>query len=397
MAEVAGMVMVFLLGTLGGLSGGDGGQAPRDTAAEAAAAVLPDAALAVHVDVGGALAMVDTMVGELEGLGFAKQSVTFGRALKDVRTMMDDVYKTVGQEMGVNPRTQVGSVTLSVATVGKDDVRVLLRVRGELAGMSTANLLGDKPAAAKTFKGAKLHPLPDGGPVKDHVLAQPDSNTLVIGPRELVQDVVAKKAWKGTERSASTRIAAMVDGDTRSFVYVAPAPWMEAELKSPSDRILRDIVGGTDYAVYAVGKTARGRLVAKNAAFAVRMSHVAQSVASLIGAIEPLVDAAAHGAAGVLPWAAGRKAADTAEVAADDATTLMEAGAWAKKRFGGKAEAKLDGSSMTVELSLSNPASLTGLLLPGVGAGMWWGFRGGSSYPEPAYEEFPHDGAPLDH
>lgn len=383
--EMIGFVMILLLGTLGGVSGGSAAQttAPHDSAVVAAAGVLPDALFAAHADVGVSMSAVDTLIGEVEGLQLAQQSATLRQTLKGVREAIEGLRSGLLSEIGLDIQKQIGSVTLSVATVGKDDVRLLLRVRGDLGSLKLTGLFGDESKEKKVpaYKGIALHPMPDGGSMRDHVVARPDDATLVIGPRELVQDIIAKKAWKGTERSASTRIGAMVDTSTWSFVYIAPAAWMEADLSSLSDRPMHDLVAGIDYALYTVASAgARGRLVAKDPAFARRVWNVAQAFASLVAALDPLVDAAAHGAAGVLPWVARRKAADTPEAAQKDEQAVMEAGAWAKKRLGGEAEATLDEGTNTVELTLSNPTSLTAFALPGFGVAMW-GVSGMSSAP----------------
>jgi hypothetical protein len=395
--EMASIAIVFVLGLFGGFAGtgGDTG-APRDTAQEAARYVLPDASVAAHFDVGGTMAAVDKVMAELEDLELNKRSATFGRTLGQLRSGIEMVAKGVSTEAGIDPRKQVGSLTFSLTAVSENDIRFLVRLRGDLTGLKLDALTGGegKATVSRDYKGIALRALPETGSLKDHVLAQVDETTLVLGARELVQDVIAKKAWKGTERSASTRITAGVGDDAQSFLYLAPTDWMRQDLaKNPRDREVSVIFDGVDYALYVASPTsARGLLATRNPVFAGRMHHVAQAVAGVVSMIGPMTEALGHGAVGVLPWAARRKAADTADSLESDSRAVGEAAAWATKTFGGTAKASLDDG--VVSLELSNPRSLSAIVLPGMGAALF-GFSALMPAPTPVMIEEPMEDPDL--
>lgn len=397
--------LLVLLGVLGGFAGGDDKPltAPHDTAMEAAQYALPDANVVVHLNAQSALSAALTLLDEAAGLQLTKESRSFRKGIEEIRTQVNAGLDAAGAGLGLDVRKGIGSVTFSMAAPSENEVRLLLRIRGDLKTARFLDVLGvtgDKSAKVQKFKGVTLYPMPETGEVKDHVVAMVDDTTFVLGARELVQDIVAKKTWKPGETTSNGRLAKALSSDDRAFVYLAPPRWMSAEMKKDAfGKRVAPLFDGTDYVTYTAGsKGARLRLQAHDPVVVRRVGFLFESVRGLVSLSEPITNALVAGAIGLVPYVSNRKDADSDALVEKDALAMREVGDWVKRRFTGTGEVDVDTDDGTVELALTNSASVTTLFLPMMGGAAAWMLQPmRAPMPDDDYEEppmLPYEQAP---
>lgn len=385
-SAVAGLVMILgLLGAFG--SGSDGAlTAPHDTAEEAARGILPGAHVAVHGNVQGAMAALDGLLREVEGLKVVTRDKALREGVVAGRAMLGVALAQLATELGVDLRRDVGSVTLSFEFPSADEVRMLLRARGNLAATRIDDALG---SADSTYGGVRLYPIPDAPELADHVVALLDSTTLVVGPREAVHHSVARKPLKADPKRASGRLASSVRKGTRGFIYLAAPTWAAEGLgESPSMRAAADLLSGISHLVYTVDSSgAHLRVTTSSPAAGRRVGHLLRASAAILSMVDAATDALVHGLLGIAPLLPDEELDPLLRDALTDEAAMEELGQWVKGRFGGRATVKVGGKGSTVDMELSNPASIGSLMLPvlgGAGAALWWSAREGSGSPEPA-------------
>lgn len=374
---VAGMVM--MLGLLGAFGSGSGAAltAPHDTVVEAARGILPDAQIAVHGNLQAAMAAFDELVAEVGKLRLIAGDKDLSAGFAVGRAAVDSALERLRAEAGIDLRKDVGSVTLSFAFPSADEVRMLVRLRGNLGAARIEERLAKPDSPGVDFQGVRLHGLPDADALRDHVLAMVDATTLVIGERELVQDIVAKKAWKMSAKQAGGRLAASLRKGTRGFVYLAPPSWaVDAVREEPHMKAAADLLGGVDHLIYQVGTDgAQLKVLTRDATAGRQIGHLLKASAAVLTMLEPATDALVHGWLGVAPMMTDADLDPLVRAALSDEAAVEELGGWVKSRFGGKAAVKVDGKGTSITMELSNPASLGSLMLPvlgGAGAAVWW-------------------------
>lgn len=371
---VAGLIVVLgLLGAFG--STGEGAlTAPHDEAAEAAKGVVPDAHIALHGNVQAAMGAFDQLLAEVSELEVIAGDADTKQTLGMMRTGLDGLLAGVQGSLGVDLRKDVGSITLSVAIPSEDQVRMVLRARGNLGGLNLEELVPSQDGDPKVFQGVELRPLPGGEELRDHVVARPDGSTLLVGDRELIQDLIMKKTWKSTAKQAPSRLTAGLKKGATGFVYLAPPPWAVAKAgKNKSLRGFADLIGGVDYMLYSVGPGgARVRIATHDAAVGRQITHLMTAGASLLSMVEPSVDVLVHGLLGVAPLIPDHEMDAALRKVLANEQAVQALGVWLRKRFGGKATVKATGAPATIDLDMENPASIGSLLLPmGAGVAAW--------------------------
>lgn len=379
---VAGLIVV--LGLLGAFGSTEEGAltAPRDDAAAAAAVVLPDAHIAIHGNVQSAMGAFDRLLTEVAALEVVAGDKDRRDAMAMARSAVDAMVTGLQGTAGVDLRTDVGSVTLSVALPSEKEVRMAMRVRGNLGNLQLDQLLPAQAGAAESFQGVELRRVPGDEELRDHVFARPDATTLLFGHREIVQDLIAKKTWKTTAKQAPSRVAAGLRKGATGFVYMAAPQWAVEEARGDRDlAAFATLLGGVDYVLYSVGGgAARVRVATRDAAVGRQVTHLMKAGATLLSMVEPSVDVLVHGVLGVAPLIPEDELDPSLRAILSDEKAVEEVGGWLRKRFGGKATVTAKGSPATVDMELDNAASIGSLLLPlGAGVAAWHMYAPGAA------------------
>ena len=150
MARVVSRMMLVL-----GLLGAFGSSpvlaltAPHDSVEQAAQSILPDAQVAVHGNLQGAMAALDELIAEVGKLKIVSQDPDLSSGLEAARSAMDGMLAQIATESGMDLRKDVGSVTLSFAFPSADQVQLLVRVRADRNFHSTFGSAGRVPGPGR--------------------------------------------------------------------------------------------------------------------------------------------------------------------------------------------------------------------------------------------------------
>ncbi|GMV39180.1 MAG: hypothetical protein AMXMBFR64_08960 [Myxococcales bacterium] len=386
MAEI-----VVLFGLLGGMLGGPPGElkAPRDGVEQAVKWVLPDAHVAVYVDVEASIGAGFALLDELERLPVLAGAPELGEALREMRRSVESGLADVQRDMGIDARHGIGDVTLSLSFSQAGEPRFLARVRGRFPAGDVIKRVAGEGAATELLHGTTMTTLEDG-PSDKLVAGALDETTLVVGPRSTLDELLGGRPFPATEGSAGGRLAKVTSKKTGSFVYLAPPAWLAGEMRQEAELAnLARFVDGVDFVVWAATPDrALLRAGTRTDEAARRVELLLRAAAAMLAAFDPLTDALTLGAAAVLPLVTERELGTELHRMVSDEQGMAEFGTWAKKRFGGKGKITRDAKKGTVDLELSNPASLPALALPLL-SGMAV-LRGGPM----SYEEAPLEVAP---
>lgn len=362
MAEI-----VIIFGLLGGMLGGPPGelQAPRDGAEQAIKWVLPDAHVAVYVDVEAAIGAGFALLDEVDRLPVLVGAPELTEALREMRRSVESGLADVQRDMGVDARHGVGDVTLSLSFSQAGEPRMLVRVRGSFPIAEVIKRIAGEGAATEVLHGTTLTTLEETE--NDKLVAGAlDETTLIVGPRSSLDELLGGRAFPTTDGSAGGRLAKVAGKKTGAFVYLAPPAWLGTEMKSSPDLAnLARFVDGVDYLTWtSTPDRAQLRVGTRTDEAAARVELLMRAATSLLTAFDPLTDAITLGAAAVLPLVSERELGAELHRMVSNERGMAELGAWTKKRFGGKGKVSRDAKKGTVDLELSNPASLPALVMP---------------------------------
>lgn len=360
--------LLVLFGLLGGAVGGTTTdlQAPRDKPAKSLAWVLPEADIAAHANIEGAIRAVTSLMDEIADLRIIKDSQEFSQGMTQGKLMLGQAFEQGQRELGMDLRTDAGSVTFSMEFNEDQSFKLLLRMRGNFGKSRVKELVKQETGHSVAYKKHTLFLLPDDQETRNNVFCLADDTTVLFGDRATVETILDGKSLKAVKGSAARRLKKYVDRRAASYVYAALPRWVSAELRHDRDLVLvADLVDATDYLLYVAGAR-KGKLViqAKNASAAGRYEYMLKSVASLVGIMEPAVDAFIYGVLGFVPLVSDRDLEREVRELVSNEKGMLELGKWAKKRFGGKAKVKADRRKFLTTMEMSNPMSIGAITMP---------------------------------
>jgi len=391
--SMIGMGMYEILIILGLLGGGVGGlpmqplEAPRDTAWEASAHVLPGAHVALHGNLEHAWDQLEGILEEVSGLGLVTRSSTALQGLAMVRAEIAAGAAEGQAEVGLDFRKDLGSVTVSVRADGPENVRILARARGRFGNDRLAAAIGGLMDGTETYKGVTLYRLPERE-IPSHVMGFVDETTALLGPVDVVKGLIDGEPLGATEGVQEAIAAAMRRRGARAllwghagvdrpgaFLYLAPPAWMVDEMFK--ERALRHAAAALQglRSMVHVSVFGRGTLTfdttsERTLAF---IAHIAKAASRLNDATEPVVDALFHVAAAVGPLLSAEEVGDEVVRALSDEAGLREAADWIRRRMlSGTGAVTVDADARTVRLEIDSPMGLTTMLMPLTGGMSWF-------------------------
>jgi hypothetical protein len=396
----------FLLAFFGGFLGLPTGKlvAPRDSAQQASAWVLPDAHIAFHVNVEASLKGTLALLDEVARLKVVTGSKELSQGLQQIKTEVTNGLQTPNEELGLDLAKDVGNITFSMRLDQGMQFKLLMRARGNFANSKLKDQVSKEAASTETLGKYTIYRMPDDASVKDNVVCFVDDTTILLGDRAFIEEALSGKRGKPAADSVNQRIASVAGAGIETFMYLSLPEWTLAFLAfEPELQQFLELLKGTDYVLWAAGpKKGLGVLQANNAQQAQRVYYLNKSAAAVLGIMDPATDAAAYGLLGLAPLIPVEE--DTAELLrlASDEQTVLEFAAWFKKRFAGKAKVTKNDKTFRVTLELTNPGSVLGLALPFIAGGLAWQQMRSAPPPEefpydPAYDVPPETDVPLYH
>lgn len=383
--------MLILFAVAGGVA--DAGDvkltAPRDSADKAIRWVLPEADVVVHVNVEASILNVFGLLEEIADLKAAKENPEISQAIASAKAKMEEGLQFVGKEVELDFARDLGTFTLSLGLAKKEEMSLMIRMRGNFKGSKLqATLTKDAPASYE-FKGKTIHRLKEEPIFKDTVLTFPDETTLFMGPKHLVEEALVAGRVKPVKGSRSARLAKLVDRRMVTFAMLALPAWVLDEVSQDDDaKLVAALLGDVDYIFYGAGPK-RGVLEAGVTSKDARrqMSYLFKAGAAFLDAVRGLVDAGAYSILGVIPLIPPSEIDPAWQKALSDEAAVLEVAGWFEKRFTGKSKVKVDPRKQTVRLELDNPAALCGAVAPMLAGAGYWMYMRPFQDPGPMHEE----------
>jgi hypothetical protein len=369
--------MIILFGLLGGFVGTAPQElkAPHDSAQEAVAWVLPDAHVVAHVNVEATVASTYALLDEIEHLALVEAAPDVARALRELKASTEGGLTEARQEVGVDVRSGVGNVTFSAHFRQQGLPRMLMRARGSFSASKVTEVLAGASDRTTTIAGKEFRVL-EGEGDDAIVVGLVDETTLLLGAPPVVEAVLGGQQLPSDDGTARGRLSKMVGKKTMSFLYLAPPGFVVEELrKEPGAAKVAELLQGTEWVGYTAGVDGGLlRFAGNDERSERRIELLMRSASSLLSAFDPLTDAVVYGAAALLPLVAEAELGEQVYRAVSNEKAMLGLGEWLKKRFGGKSKVTRDAKKHTVDLSFSNPSSVTALAWPVVGGAAFWGF-----------------------
>ncbi len=390
--SMIGMGMYELLIILGLLGGGVGGlpmqplEAPRDNAWQATAYVLPGSHVAVHGNLEHAWHQIEGLMNELSGLRLVKSSPSALQGLAMGRSTIAQGAVAGIAEAGLDFRKDLGSLTVSVRSDGPERVQILMRARGNFGSDRLAAAIREIAPETEEHAGVTLYHLPERD-LPTHVVCIADETTALLGPIEVIRNLLDGRTLTEGNKTRDTLVAAMNRRGARAllwggaavdqpgaFLYMAPPAWMidemfkETELRHAAAALqgLRAVV---HVSVFGRGILTFDATSEKTAALA---AHLCRGASRLNAATDPLMDAIFHAAAAVGPLLPVEEVGAEVVNALSDEVGLREAVDWLRLRvLAGTGEVAVDPQTHQVTLEVDSPMGLTSMLVPLSGSLGW--------------------------
>ncbi len=363
--------------------------APRDTADKAIRYLLPDAEVVVHMNLEAGIGNVFALLDEVAELKFAKSSAEISQAIGAAQTKMAEGLKFLGNEVGLDLASDLGSITFSLSLASKDKMALLIRMRGNFKDGKLESKITKDAVGTYEFAGKTIHRLKEEPVFSDTVLTFPDATTLLLGLRPVVEEVLSKGKVKPSKGGRTARLAKLVNRKTATFALLALPDWAVAELaRDESAKLVAKFLGEVDYLYYGAAKgkgVFEAGVSSKEAR--TRVAYLFKSAAGFLDAVRGIIDAGAYSILGIIPLVPPSEIETAWQEALSDEDAVLEVAAWFKQRFTGKSVVKVNSRKQTVRLELDNPAALCGAVAPVLAGAGYWMYMRPFQGAEPLYEE----------
>jgi hypothetical protein len=382
-ASMAGFGMselLILFAVAGGIA--DGGDvklmAPRDTADKAIRYVLPDAEIVVHVNLEAGIGSVFALLDEVAELKAAKESPEVSEAIVSARTKLGQGLKFFGNEVELDLTKDLGSFTFSLSLADQDNMSILVRMRGNFEKSKIQEKITKDSVGTYEMEGETVHRLKDESVFSETVVTFPDSTTLLLGPRAVVDEILKTGRVKPVKGSKTERLKGLVSRKTSAFSLISLPDWAVTELGRDRDlELVAKFLGEVDYIFYGAG-SGKGVVEAGTSSKEAlkQITYLFKATAGFLDTVRAIVDAGANSILGLVPLVPENDIEPAWQKVLSDEEAVLELATWFKKRFTGKSKVKTNSRKKTVRLELDNPAAMVGALTPVLaGAGYWMFMR----------------------
>ncbi len=385
--------LLIIFAIAGGMTDSDDVKltAPHDTAQKAIRYVLPDADIVVHINLEAGIGNVFGLLDEVASLKAARDSSEITQAISRARTKVVEGLGFLGNEVDLDLAKDIGSITFSMALADQSNMSIMVRMRGNFEKSSIKEKITKDTVGTYELKGKTVHRLKEESIFTETVVTFPDTTTLLLGPRPVVDVILKSGRAKPAKGSVTEKLKGLVGKKITTFSLFALPDWMTDELgKSRDLELVAKLFGDVDYMFYGAGRR-KGLVEAgvSSKGALKQITYLFKAAAGFLDVVRGVVDAGAYSILGMVPLVPESEIEPAWRKALSDEESVLEAASWFRKRFTGKSKVKADRKRKTVRLTLDNRAALMGAMAPVLAGAGYWMYMRPFQDAGPMYEEKP--------